>query len=245
MRCVALTVALGLLVAPVLRATFSIVAYDAETGDVGVAVQSRVLGVGSIVPWAEAGTGAVATQALANVRFGPGGLRALRDGQSPEAVRDAFVKSDSGRARRQFLIVDAKGRTAAFTGADCFEWAGHHEGVAYAVAGNILAGEGVVKGMAEAFEKARSGGGGELAEWLLAALQAGQAAGGDKRGQQSAALLVMRKGGGYGGSSDRHVDLRVEDHAAPIDELERLLKKHRVFFRYQPGSVDAGKSNHE
>ena len=227
-------VAAGLLVVSAVQGTFSIVAYDPETGDVGVAVQSRVLGVGSIVPWAEAGTGAVATQALANVRFGPDGLRGLRGGSSPEQVREGFVESDPGRERRQFLIVDAKGRTAVFTGSDCLGWAGHREGRHYAVAGNILAGESVVMAMAEAFEKARGSGVGELAEWLVVALRAGQAAGGDKRGQQSAALLVMRKGGGYGGSSDRHVDLRVEDHAAPIEELARLLGKHRAFFRYSP-----------
>ena len=229
-----LAVVAGLFASSALQGTFSIVAYDPATGDIGVAVQSRVLGVGSIVPWAEAGVGAIATQALANVRFGPDGLRRLREGQSPEAIREAFLMSDAGRDRRQFLILDAKGGTAAFSGSECFDWAGHHEGENFAVAGNILASNAVVEAMVNAFEKERASGQGELAEWMLGALQAGQVAGGDKRGQQSAALLVMRKGGGYSGTSDRHVDLRVEDHVSPIEELARLLKKHRAFFRYRP-----------
>ena len=229
-----LTVVAGLFASSALQGTFSIVAYDPATGDIGVAVQSRVLGVGSIVPWAEAGVGAIATQALANVRFGPDGLRRLREGHSPEAIREAFLMSDAGRDRRQFLILDAKGETTAFTGSECFDWAGHHEGENFAVAGNILASNAVVEAMVNAFEKERASGQGELAEWMLSALQAGQVAGGDKRGQQSAALLVMRKGGGYSGTSDRHVDLRVEDHVSPIEELARLLKKHRAFFRYLP-----------
>lgn len=229
-----LAVVAGLFASSALQGTFSIVAYDPATGDIGVAVQSRVLGVGSIVPWAEAGVGAIATQALANVRFGPDGLRRLREGQSPEAIREAFLMSDAGRDRRQFLILDAKGETTAFTGSECFDWAGHHEGENFAVAGNILASNAVVEAMVNAFEKERASGQGELAEWMLSALQAGQVAGGDKRGQQSAALLVMRKGGGYSGTSDRHVDLRVEDHVSPIEELARLLKKHRAFFRYLP-----------
>ena len=227
-----LTVVAGLFASSALQGTFSIVAYDPATGDIGVAVQSRVLGVGSIVPWAEAGVGAIATQALANVRFGPDGLRRLREGHSAEAIREAFLMSDAGRDRRQFLILDAKGETTAFTGSECFDWAGHHEGENFAVAGNILASNAVVEAMVNAFEKERASGQGELAEWMLSALQAGQVAGGDKRGQQSAALLVMRKGGGYSGTSDRHVDLRVEDHVSPIEELARLLKKHRAFFRY-------------
>ena len=229
-----LTVVAGLFASSALQGTFSIVAYDPATGDIGVAVQSRVLGVGSIVPWAEAGVGAIATQALANVRFGPDGLRRLREGHSPEAIREAFLMSDAGRDRRQFLILDAKGETTAFTGSECFDWAGHHEGENFAVAGNILASNAVVEALVNAFEKERASGQGELAEWMLSALQAGQVAGGDKRGQQSAALLVMRKGGGYSGTSDRHVDLRVEDHVSPIEELARLLKKHRAFFRYLP-----------
>ena len=229
-----LAVVAGLFASSALQGTFSIVAYDPATGDIGVAVQSRVLGVGSIVPWAEAGVGAIATQALANVRFGPDGLRRLREGHSPEAIREAFLMSDAGRDRRQFLILDAKGETTAFTGSECFDWAGHHEGENFAVAGNILASNAVVEAMVNAFEKERASGQGELAEWMLSALQAGQVAGGDKRGQQSAALLVMRKGGGYSGTSDRHVDLRVEDHVSPIEELARLLKKHRAFFRYLP-----------
>ena len=185
-----LTVVAGLFASSALQGTFSIVAYDPATGDIGVAVQSRVLGVGSIVPWAEAGVGAIATQALANVRFGPDGLRRLREGHSPEAIREAFLMSDAGRDRRQFLILDAKGETTPFTGSECFDWAGHHEGENFAVAGNILASNAVVEAMVNAFEKERASGQGELAEWMLSALWAGQVAGGDKRGQQSAALLV-------------------------------------------------------
>lgn len=228
-----LTLGVLFALAPTVRATFSIVAFDPKTGDLGVAVQSKVLGVGSIVPWAEAGVGAVATQALANVRFGAEGLKLMRAGNAPVEIRNRLTKADSERDLRQFLLIDAKGNTATHTGDRCLDWAGHREGKHYAVAGNILAGEAVVNAMADAFEKARSQGDGELAEWLLVALVAGQDAGGDKRGQQSAALLVMRKNGGYGGSSDRHVDLRVEDHETPIEELARVLKKHRKFFRYR------------
>jgi uncharacterized Ntn-hydrolase superfamily protein len=212
------------------KGTFSIVAYDPETGDLGVAVQSKFFGVGSVVPWAESGIGAVATQARANVRFGPLGLKLMREGGAPEEIRKLLAEGDPGRDERQFLLIDAKGRTAAHTGKKCMEWAGHREGKNYAVAGNILAGEAVATAMAEAFEKARCNGEGELAEWLISALKAGQAAGGDKRGRQSAALLVLRKNGGYAGSSDRYVDLRVEDHETPIKALGRLLEKHRKFY---------------
>jgi len=212
------------------KGTFSIVAYDPETGDLGVAVQSKFFGVGSVVPWAESDIGAVATQARANVRFGPLGLKLMREGVVPDEIRKLLADEDPGRDERQFLLIDAKGRTAAHTGKKCLGWAGHREGKNYAVAGNILAGEAVATSMTEAFEKARSNGNGELAEWLVIALKAGQAAGGDKRGRQSAALLVLRKNGGYAGSSDRYVDLRVEDHEKPIAELDRLLQKHRGFY---------------
>ena len=212
------------------KGTFSIVAYDPETGDLGVAVQSKFFGVGSVVPWAESGIGAVATQARANVRFGPLGLKLMREGVAPDEIRKLLADGDPGRDERQFLLIDAKGRTGAHTGKKCLDWAGHREGRNYAVAGNILAGEAVATSMTEAFEKARGNGNGELAEWLIVALKAGQAAGGDKRGRQSAALLVLRKNGGYAGSSDRYVDLRVEDHEKPIAELDRLLQKHRGFY---------------
>ncbi len=227
-------IAAFLAIRPQAQATFSIVAMDPKSGDLGVAVQSRFFGVGSVVPWASAGVGAVATQARANVRFGPLGLQLMQEGIPPNKIRKILSGLDSGHNHRQFLLVDAKGQTAAYTGKNCLDWAGHREGKHYALGGNILAGEKVAEAMAEAFEKARESGGGELAEWLVAALSAGQAAGGDRRGQQSAALLVVRKDGGYGGSSDRYVDLRVEDHESPIEELSRLLKKHRTFYRFTP-----------
>jgi uncharacterized Ntn-hydrolase superfamily protein len=211
-------------------ATFSIVAFDPESGDIGVAVQSKFFGVGSVVPYAAADIGAVATQALANPRFGPVGLQLLQAGQSPSQARQFFEEQDPGIAQRQFLIIDSEGTTTAFTGAKCHDYAGHREGRHYAVAGNLLAGEAVTKAMATAFEEARCKGKGELAEWLVAALQGGQDAGGDKRGKQSAALLVVRKNGGFAGLTDRYVDIRTEDHPEPIKELARLLAKHREFY---------------
>jgi uncharacterized Ntn-hydrolase superfamily protein len=200
-------------------ATFSIVARDPRNGDLGVAVQSRFLGVGSVVPWARAGVGAVATQAWANVRYGEEGLRLLEGGKDPAAAVAALVEADADRDRRQVALVDARGRVAAHTGTGCREWAGHLEGDGFSVQGNILAGEQVLAAMAKAFRESE----GELAERLVTALEAGQGAGGDRRGQRSAALLVVRKNGGYGGNNDRYVDLRVEDHEAPIAELKRLL----------------------
>lgn len=200
-------------------ATFSIVAFDPKTGDLGVAVQSRFLGVGSVVPWAKAGVGAVATQAWANMRYGPEGLALLEGGKDAAAAVAALTGADADRDRRQVGIVDAKGRAAAYTGAGCLAWAGHRAGEHFTAQGNILAGEKVVDAMADGFAAAD----GELADRLVEALAAGQRAGGDKRGQQSAALLVVRKDGGYGGNNDRYIDLRVEDHEKPIDELKRLL----------------------
>ncbi len=211
--------------------TFSIVAFDPKTGDLGVAVESKYFGVGSVVPWAKAGVGAVATQSLAKVGYGPGGLALMEQGKSaPDALAELLAK-DERRELRQVGMVDAKGRAASHTGAECIAWAGNRVGENFTVQGNLLAGEDVVKAMADAFEKARASGEGELAEWLMLALEAGQAAGGDRRGQQSAALLVVRANGGPGGDNDRYVDLRVEDHAEPIVELARLLRLHRVFYR--------------
>ena len=199
--------------------TFSIVAFDPKTGDLGVAVASRVLAVGAVVPYAQAGVGAIATQAFANTTYGPKGLALLRKGLTPEQVLKRLLAEDKDREHRQVGIVDAKGRAAAFTGKKCLPWAGHLVGKGYAVQGNILAGEQVVKAMAQAFENTK----GELAERLMAALEAGESAGGDARGKQSAALLVVRKGGGYGGFDDRYIDLRVDDHPEPVKELRRLL----------------------
>ena len=200
-------------------ATFSIVACDTATGELGVAVASRFFAVGSVVPWAEAGTGAVATQAYANTSFGWRGLEMLRDGNSPAEVRDQLVASDSGSARRQFGIVDAAGRAVTFTGDSCSAWAGGRAGTCYAVQGNILAGEDVVAGMEQAFLETE----GTLARRMYAALLAGEANGGDSRGKQSAALLVVKESAGYGGFTDRAIDIRVDDDLEPFKELGRLL----------------------
>jgi uncharacterized Ntn-hydrolase superfamily protein len=211
--------------------TFSIVAFDPKTGDLGIAVESKYFGVGSVVPWAKAGVGAVATQSLARVSFGPDGLQLMQDGTPAEEVLRRLIAKDERSDFRQVGIVDARGRVAAHTGAECIPWAGHRTGENFTVQGNLLTGAEVIAAMAETFERARSSGSGELAEWLMSALEAGQAAGGDRRGQQSAALLVVRADGGPGGDNDRYVDLRVEDHPQPIVELHRLLKLHRRFYQ--------------
>lgn len=211
-------------------ATFSIVAFDARTGELGVAVQSKFFGVGSVVPWARAGVGAVATQSFANTRYGPEGLALLAAGKSPEEVLRTLTAADPDATRRQAGVVDARGRAAAFTGTNCLAWAGQFTGTNFCAQGNLLAGEAVVTAMARAFDAARAKGTGELADWLAAALQAAQDAGGDRRGQQSAALLVVKEGGGYGGFNDRFIDLRVEDHPQPIAELARLVAKHKEFY---------------
>ena len=208
---------------PLPVATFSIVGYDAETGALGIAVQSKFFAVGSVVPWAEAGVGAIATQSWANTTFGPNGLKFLKSGLSAEQSLERLVAEASGRATRQVGIVDAKGNIANYTGNECNEWAGAVSGKHYTAQGNILAGEKVVKAMGKAFEETD----GELADKLMAALFAGQEAGGDVRGQQSAALLVVQEGSGYGGFNDRYIDLRVDDAKKPIEELQRLLEIHK------------------
>jgi uncharacterized Ntn-hydrolase superfamily protein len=199
--------------------TFSIVAFDPKTKDLGVAVESKFPAVGNAVPFAEAGVGAVATQSYANTTYGPRGLALLRRRIGPTNAIVELTSNDKERAKRQVGIVDARGRAASYTGYECNPWAGHIVGRGYACQGNILAGEGVVTGMARAFESTI----GDLPVKLLAALVAGQDAGGDRRGQQSAALLVVRKAGGYGGFNDRWIDLRVDDHSRPIDELLRIF----------------------
>ena len=217
MRAVPALLAALLLAAPA-HATFSIVAYDSVTQELGVAVQSRAFSVGRDVPWAEAGVGAIATQASTNVSFGPLGLDHLRRGRTaPEALR-ALLDADSGFAHRQVGIVDARGRSDSFTGKLCSAWAGGVAGPGYAIQGNIVAGEAVVKEMERAFLESK----GELAVRLLAALVAGQAAGGDKRGMQSAALLVVRPSDEYPEYRTRYLDLRVEDHRDPIREIARV-----------------------
>lgn len=212
--------------------TFSIVAFDPATGDLGVAVQSKYFGVGSVVPWAKAGVGAVATQARARVSFGPEGLRLMEAGKSSSEASETLLAGDPQREVRQLAMVDAQGKPAAHTGSKCNEWAGHRVGPHFAVQGNLLAGDTVVPAMAEAYERAQKIEGSELADWLLAALEAAQAAGGDRRGQQSAAMLVVRADGGPGGDNDRYIDLRVDDHDSPIGELRRLLELHKKFYSH-------------
>ncbi|MXV81961.1 DUF1028 domain-containing protein [Candidatus Poribacteria bacterium] len=204
-------------------ATFSIVGYDAETGALGIAVQSKFFAVGSVVPWAAAGVGAIATQSWANTTFGPNGLKLLKSGLSAEQTLARLIAEDPGRATRQVGIVDAQGNIANYTGDECNAWAGAVSGKHYTAQGNILASEEVVKAMGKTFEATE----GELADRLMAALFAGQAAGGDARGQQSAALLVVQEGSGYGGFNDRYIDLRVDDAEKPIEELQRLLEIHK------------------
>ena len=200
--------------------TFSIVACDRANGIWGIAVQSKFISVGSVVPWAEAGVGAIATQAAANVRFGPEGLALLRQGISAEKVVHRLAEADAGRDDRQFGVVDREGRAAAYTGKKCMDWAGHEVGDGFTCQGNILFGPAVVRAMARTYESTP----GDLIDRLLAALAAGQREGGDRRGMQSAALLVVKAGGGYLGGNDRWVDLRVEDHPSPIEELKRVFR---------------------
>lgn len=206
--------------------TFSIVALDPATGELGITVQSKFLAVGSAVPWAKAGVGAIATQSYANTAYGPDGLALLAQGNSAQETIEKLTAADVGRDLRQVGIVSARGDAATFTGAKCHEWAGGRTGEHYAAQGNILVSEATVNAMADTFEQTS----GTLAERLLAALAAGQAAGGDKRGQQSASLLVVKEKGGYGGFNDVLIDLRVDDHPAPIEELHRLYELHLLYF---------------
>jgi len=210
--------------------TYSIVACDLDAGEWGVAVQSKFLAVGSVVPWAEPEVGAVATQAYANPRYGPDGLALLGQGLSAEEVVKRLTDADDGRDERQVGVVDAAGRGATFTGAGCNAWAGGRTGAGYAAQGNILVSGETVGALADTFEASS----GSLADRLLESLAAGQAAGGDSRGQQSAALLVVRRDGGYAGLSDVVLDLRVDDHATPIEELRRLYVLHDHLFGKTP-----------
>ena len=203
--------------------TFSIVALDPGTGDLGVATQSKYLAVGSVVPWARFNAGAVVTQAWANASFGPRGLDLLEDDVGAIDTLERLIESDPGRQSRQVAVVDLDGTAAAYTGEDCQEWAGHVTGPGFVCLGNLLTGEEVVNAMAETLE---TPGEEHFAETLLSVLAAGQAAGGDRRGRQSAALLVAREGGGCGGTSDYLADLRIDDHPDPIEELKRLYRLH-------------------
>jgi uncharacterized Ntn-hydrolase superfamily protein len=214
-------------------ATYSIVACDLETGQWGVAVQSKFLAVGSLVPWAEPRVGAIATQAWANPRYGPEGLSMLRAGKTAEQVVEELTAADDGRAQRQVGVVDGSGGAASYTGAECNEWAGGRTGKCYAAQGNILVSAETVGALAVTFESnARL----TLAERLIECLAAAQAAGGDSRGQQSAALLVVEQDAGYGNLSDTIVDLRVDDHELPIAELRRLYALHEELFGKTPAA---------
>jgi uncharacterized Ntn-hydrolase superfamily protein len=211
--------------------TYSIAACDLDAGQWGVAAQSKFLAVGSVVPWAEPHVGAIATQAYANPRYGPEGLRLLREGLDAQQVVAHLTAGDDGRDHRQLGVVDSSGESATYTGAACLEWAGGIAGEGFAAQGNILVSEHTVAELAGAFIDSA---GRPLAERLIHALGAAQRAGGDRRGQQSATLLVVEPDGGYAGLSDTLVDLRVDDHAAPIDELRRLYGAHELLFGKTP-----------
>ena len=212
--------------------TYSIVALDRATGDLGVAVQSKFLAVGAVVPWARASVGAIATQSFANVAHGPDGLRYLSEGLSATEVLDRLVTADELREERQLGVVDRQGGSATHTGRGCFAWAGGRTGDGFAAQGNILAGPAVVDGLADTFVA----GGSPFPELLIACLAAAEMAGGDRRGSESAALLVVREGGGFGGGNDRWIDLRVDQHDDPVAELGRVLEFQRLYYE-QP---DAG-----
>jgi uncharacterized Ntn-hydrolase superfamily protein len=212
-------------------ATYSIAACDLEAGQWGVATQSKFLGVGSVVPWAEPAVGAIATQAYANPRYGPDGLALLRQGLSADEVVRRLTEADDGRDERQLGIVDAQGRGATYTGSACLDWAGGRAGDGYAAQGNILVSAETVDAIAETFERTA---GTPLAERLLDCLDAAQAAGGDRRGQQSAALLVVERDGGYAGLSDSIVDLRVDEHERPLEDLRRIYLMHQAIFGKTP-----------
>ncbi|WP_137285190.1 DUF1028 domain-containing protein [Halorussus salinisoli] len=215
--------------------TFSIVAHDPDTEAVGVAVQSKFVSVGSVVPFASADAGAIATQSFANVAYGPDGLDRLREGESAEEVVASLTDDDPEAAQRQVGVVGQDGSVAGFTGAECFEFADDRQGETYTVQGNILENEDTLDAMEDAYEETEGG----LPEKLVAALHAGNEAGGDKRGEQSAALYVVKPEGGYDGKNDHWIDVRVDDHEAPIDELERVFKIYDVTLleREEPDEV--------
>ncbi|SRR6266536_34290 len=212
-------------------ATYSIAACDLDASQWGVAVQSKFVAVGSLVPWAEPEVGAIATQAYANPRYGPEGLALLGEGQTAADVVQRLVGADEGRDERQLGVVDRHGGSAAWTGPGCHEWAGHRTGPCYAAQGNILVGAETVEALADTFE---STAGRSLAARLLECLAAAQLAGGDRRGQQSASLLVVQRDGGYAQLSDVLIDLRVDEHERPIDELRRIYAIHDRLFGVTP-----------
>jgi uncharacterized Ntn-hydrolase superfamily protein len=225
-------------------ATYSIVARDAKTGEMGVAVQSHWFSVGSVVPWAESGVGAVATQSFVDVRYGPGGLALMRGGRTAQEALTGLTASDKGEAVRQVGMIDAAGTIASHTGAKCIKFANHASGKAadgsvYTAQANMMAKAGVPEAMAAAFES----GSGPLAERMVAALEAAQRAGGDIRGRQSAAILVVRGQSTGKPWEDRLVDLRVEDNPDPLAELSRLLKLHRAYDRMNAGDLAVEKGD--
>ncbi len=206
--------------------TFSIIGFDPVTKELGVAVASKFLSVGAVVPFAKAGVGAIATQSWANLDYGKQGLELLEKGLTPDEVIKEITKNDEQSALRQVGIVDATGQSGTFTGADCYNWAGGSAGSNFTAQGNILVDQHTIEAMESTFIQTQ----GTLAERLLAALLAGDAAGGDNRGKQSAALLVVKENGSYGGYNDRYIDLRVDDHKEPVTELSRLMKLHKLYF---------------
>lgn len=210
--------------------TFSIVAYDSDGPAWGIAVASKFPAVGAVVPWARAGSGAVATQSYANTTYGPRGLQLLGAGGGADAVLQELIEGDENRATRQVGLVDAQGGGATFTGDECHEWAGGFTGEGFAVQGNILTGPEVARAIAETYMATQGG----LPERLMAALLAGDRAGGDRRGRQSAALLVVKAEGGYAGLNDRWIDYRVDDHEDPVPELNKLLELHHLYFEESP-----------
>jgi uncharacterized Ntn-hydrolase superfamily protein len=212
--------------------TFSIAAYDPGKKEWGVAVQSKFLAAAAVVSWAKANAGAVATQSYANITYGSRGLGLMAEGKSAEETIQLLIKDDPQQEVRQVGLVDREGRAAAFTGEKCLDWAGHVIGEGYTCQGNILI-PGTIEAMSARFEKVRQGEG-ELADWLVETLEAGQEAGGDKRGRQAAGVIVVRENGGYGGDNDRYLDLRVDDHPYPILKLKQLVENHHLYF----GEVD-------
>ncbi len=229
-----------------LVSTFSIVAIDPDNGDVGVAVQSKFPNVRPVVPWAEAGVGAIATQSLVNVSYGPKGLALLRNGATAEEALRILLANDSAKQSRQAGIIDMKGNAASWTGEECFDWAGGVTGThwggkgvvvtgkGFAAQGNILVGKPTVEAIANTFQTTS----GSLADRLVAAIVAGGKAGGDRRGEESAALLVKRAGAGYDGTTDDYIDISIYDHPTPLKELERLYKLHKLyFFRSDPKNL--------
>ncbi|MFB3161125.1 DUF1028 domain-containing protein [Neobacillus sp. 179-J 1A1 HS] len=206
--------------------TFSIVGYDPVEKEWGIAVQSKFLGVGAVVPWAKASAGAVATQSYANTAYGPKALELMEQGKSAQETLELLLAEDPEKEMRQVGLIDASGNPATFTGKECYDWAGGMTGTHFAAQGNILVDEKTVQAMAQVFTETE----GPLADRLLAALDAGQEAGGDSRGKQSAALYIVKEKGGYGGFNDRYIDLRVDDHPDPIKELIRIYQLQQLYF---------------